>query len=393
MKKLLLSFGACALAMSASAVTIDNILPAEACDFENGELYQYWLESTPNVTYGWSNYAQGGNDMTFSVVEGGYDSEYCIMADNLTAGSDYYLSQISYTFEQVLEKGDYAISFWAKSSVENASIQVAYQSNINWDGGLYREVALTTDWQQYQIQFSIEKDQINTLQFNLGKVVGKYYFDDFAFGPIVNDTPTTVPENAVVVATFYKAAGFTGDWSQIFNDWSNGGDGEGERVYEEDGYPCYMFTNPTPEETWNGWYYQAQLHDLDLKAGTEYYVNFMVKGTEPAVGLGGFASGEGENTDLTTYNVTNDWEFVTVSVKPTDNCTSILLNLGAYVGTLYITDVTVYYLNEDETGVQAFQTADNAEKVIYNLNGMRVNENNLTPGLYIINGKKVMIRK
>lgn len=45
-----------------------------------------------------------------------------------------------------------------------------------------------------------------------------------------------------------------------------------------------------------------------------------------------------------------------------------------------------------EAGVAGIEAADNAPEVIYNLQGVRVNGDNLRPGIYIINGKKVAIR-
>lgn len=44
------------------------------------------------------------------------------------------------------------------------------------------------------------------------------------------------------------------------------------------------------------------------------------------------------------------------------------------------------------SGIEALQGADNSDDVIFNLQGLRVNRNNMTPGLYIINGKKVMVK-
>lgn len=399
MKKLLLTLGACTLAMNAfAAITIDNILPQDACNFDKGELYQYWLDNFPNTTFGWSNYAQEGNEMTFQVVQGGYESEYCAMAENLTDGEQYYYSQISYTFEEPLvEGGEYGLSFWAKCNVAS-TVQVAYQSNVNWQGGLYKDIELTTEWKQYQIQFTVEKEQVNVLQFNLGKVIGQYYFDDFEFGPLNDDTPTEVPDNADIVATFYKASGFTGVWDQIFNSWSNGNDGTANNNYEEDGYPCFMFTNSTVEASWDGWKFQASLHDVALKAGTEYFVNFKVKGTEPATALTAFVNGENDiNTDFTTYNVTSEWSSVTITCIPIADATpnSIILNLANYVGTLYITDVTVYTLSDETGDVKSFETIESGEIVIYNLQGVKQNVKNvseLAKGIYIVNGKKVLVK-
>ena len=53
--------------------------------------------------------------------------------------------------------------------------------------------------------------------------------------------------------------------------------------------------------------------------------------------------------------------------------------------------ITIIYGETLATGIEGIN-ADKAD-VIYNLQGVRVNKENLTSGLYIINGKKVMIRK
>lgn len=47
---------------------------------------------------------------------------------------------------------------------------------------------------------------------------------------------------------------------------------------------------------------------------------------------------------------------------------------------------------EGETGAIDSIGADSNTKVIYNLNGVKVNENNLKAGVYIINGKKVIVK-
>ena len=55
-------------------------------------------------------------------------------------------------------------------------------------------------------------------------------------------------------------------------------------------------------------------------------------------------------------------------------------------------ELVANYVNTDNSGVEGID-AENGPAVIYNLQGIRVNNDNLPAGLYIINGKKVMIRK
>ena len=87
----------------------------------------------------------------------------------------------------------------------------------------------------------------------------------------------------------------------------------------------------------------------------------------------------------TTYSVTANGEILNGAPDPYDN-------------TVYVYDYTI---NENvaigfwapgTTGVESIDAADNAPAVIYNLQGVRVNNDNLRPGIYIINGKKVAIR-
>ena len=50
-----------------------------------------------------------------------------------------------------------------------------------------------------------------------------------------------------------------------------------------------------------------------------------------------------------------------------------------------------YNFKNGESAVEGVEAAD-AEKVIYTIDGYRVNEENLKPGLYIVNGKKVIVK-
>lgn len=63
-------------------------------------------------------------------------------------------------------------------------------------------------------------------------------------------------------------------------------------------------------------------------------------------------------------------------------------------GTGYINNEVVYpfTVSNGTTEIETIQPSNDVE-TIYNLNGMKVDRNRITNGIYIINGKKVMIRK
>ena len=44
------------------------------------------------------------------------------------------------------------------------------------------------------------------------------------------------------------------------------------------------------------------------------------------------------------------------------------------------------------TGIKDFRMTEKADNSVYDLNGRKMNEDNLKPGLYIKNGKKVVIK-
>ena len=57
--------------------------------------------------------------------------------------------------------------------------------------------------------------------------------------------------------------------------------------------------------------------------------------------------------------------------------------------------IKINVIGEDEsatTGIKDFRMKENTDNSVYDLNGRKMNEDNLKPGLYIKNGKKVVIK-
>lgn len=380
MKKLLLSLGAIAIALSASA-KIDNMLDANNSTFENGQ------------KNGWSSW---GGESTSQIAEPGYNSEYCLELTNPAAGDDYYAAQAAYTFKPALETGvEYTFSFWAKSKEEGGSIQIAYQNSSDYSGGLYTQFNLTTEWKQYTKSFTISAEGMDRILINFGKVVGTFYIDDIVFGTEVEDgTGFQAPEGYVVMASGNSADGTTiTEWSSKLE---NG---------QHDGRECIVYTNDTKGDS-----YSTQLAiDLNYAPEKMYYVVFDVMGTPSTVGISAFFQHKdgyvnlGYN-DFNSVTITSDTEWTQVVLKGEYTLNEkeqladrIAINLGEYVGTAYITGIKVYGPASD--GIEAVSAETSDSVVVYNLQGIKVLEGNnaaavngLAKGIYIVNGKKVLVK-
>ena len=324
MKKLLLTLGAAMIAMTASAA-IDNMLDANNSTFENGQ------------KNGWSSW---GNGSESAVVEGGYNSTYCLELKNPEAGDDYYVAQAAYTFSTPLVDGkEYTMSFWAKSAEEGGSIQICYQNSTSYSGGGYNQFNLTTEWKQYTKSFTVSGEGMDRIMINFGKVAGTYYIDDIVFG---TEAPAEggfqAPEGYGVVLS-----GSTADGNKI-SAWNSKFTGD----TSHDGVPCIQFTNDTKGDS-----YSAQLAiDYDYAAETMYYIVLDVMGTPSDAAIGAWFQNKSDYSTIGGYNtfntfkVTSDSEWTQVVLKgeyeDENEANRVAVNLGEYVGTLYITGIKVY---------------------------------------------------
>lgn len=130
----------------------------------------------------------------------------------------------------------------------------------------------------------------------------------------------------------------------------------------------------------------------DRFAGTLTYGNTGI-GTYTADGVThyiGIAPADGKWNGTVGYNfiwqVTEEGEIAIPDFTIVDYTENPVIVLATY------TNCQVDGYPDIESGVAGIEAADNAPAVIYNLQGVRMNGDNLRPGIYIINGKKVAIR-
>ena len=125
-----------------------------------------------------------GNNSTSSIsAKGqGHNSDYCLVLDNPTDGSDYYVAQCAYTFDNELTNGQtYIIQFDAKADLP-ASVQFATQNSSTYAGEGYHTMEVGTEWARCEYEYTCSKDGMNRILINFGKIGTKYYIDNIKFG-------------------------------------------------------------------------------------------------------------------------------------------------------------------------------------------------------------------
>lgn len=376
MKKLLLSFGVLALSLSANAQNINNLLPQNASTFENGE------------KNGWGSW---GNDSSSEIVSPGYDSEYCLQLNNVKAGDDYYTSQAAYNIE-LTEGETYYFRFWAKCNVEGGSVQVAYQNSTSYSGGGYLAVNVGQDWTLCEKSFTVNQPGMDRILINFGKVVGEYEIDDIEFGPLApvesGDNPEGVPADYVELLSGNTADG------NIISAWSSTFTGDATHA----GKSCIEYVNEAEGDS----YSQQIAIDYDYEPETMYYLTFDVMGTPSSVAIGAWYQNKSDYSTVggydtfNTFKVTSTDEWTPVVLKgeyvDSNSANRIAINLGAYVGTAYFTNFKLF--GPGSSRVEVLEPVKDAPKAVYNLQGVKVGNSleGLNKGIYIVNGKKVVVR-
>lgn len=109
--------------------------------------------------------------------------------------------------------------------------------------------------------------------------------------------------------------------------------------------------------------------------------------------------------DFSRFNISDQWESVNVSgtcqaeARGGEFNGRIVVNLGEYGGTLYLTNVKISK-KSTATSISEIEVEEPEHWTVYTMMGIKVLDTNdkgelgnLPAGLYIINGKKVAIRK
>lgn len=294
---------------------------------------------------------------------------------------------------------DYTVTVKAKAS-EAASL--AIQMGWGWGNGeqINSQIALTTEWSECTTNFVGVEGTKSNVVLQPGGYAGKIEIEWIRVTHDGDGPLQPGDANSEILASYFT------DNGQEFYGW-----GATFEKVTEDGKTCLAMTNTEAKDSWA---VQACI-SYDFDFDTVYYLNFDVKGTVAATGIEvGFQHSDGYKGcgSMPSFRVGTEWTNVTLYAQPTPPSAApakapglmtddslkpdrLLLNLGKYVGTMYISNVNLYKGKTDTSALETVNVEEEAAPVVYNLQGIRIateNVNSLPAGLYIVNGKKVLVK-
>jgi len=368
-----------AVALSLSAATEKNVIISY--DIADGQHPGSW-----------------GNSSSSEIMT--LDSQSVWALTNPSEAANAYNAQFGAynSTEQPLPKGETIyVAMTVKGSVAgsfNGSLQAASHGYIS---GM-SNVNVSTEWNDVISTGTVSEssDKVpGAIDFNIGKYVGTLYFSHIE---VYTLKEVTDDENIEVLSEYDFENG------QMPSTWGNSS--TKEIITDGTGH-VLKFTNPSVT---NSYSVQMQLYgnaDAPLTPGETYYVSMRIKGSEPTpANIGGYLQGQNYSTNasLSTVSVTNEWNDVIMKATTKSDAdvapaTRVVLNLGAYAGDLYFDDIRLYRENTT-TGIDVIRSVSiSYDNKVYNLQGIYIctlddlsHLSILPSGIYIINGKKYVVR-
>lgn len=173
---------------------MDNVLTGDNSDFEGG------------TKGSWGSWGNGSNSSVSDKGQG-YNSDYSMILDNPTEGSDYYKAQCAYTFDDAMEVGKtYVMQFYAKSNVSGSGVQFATQNSSSYAGEGYHNFTLGTDWVKFECEYTCSKAGMNRILISFGKDVAHFYIDNVKFGLKKTTTKSIVKTRGTKISYTFKTA-------------------------------------------------------------------------------------------------------------------------------------------------------------------------------------------
>lgn len=285
-----------------------------------------------------------------------------------------------------------------------SSIAGSCALNMGWGWGdgetVNSTINFTTEWSECTVNYAGINGTSCNLVLQPGVFAGKI---EIEWVKVYHDGEG-IPTEGDLIASWYTGNGQTlGGWGATNMDQG-----------DEDNKPCLIVTNDEAKE--GDWQTQISIPHDYFDYGTTYYLGFDVKGSAGTTLRGINVNYQAESDyksrgNLTKFNITPEWNHVIVYGEcveapsgenddpATNKANKILINLGKLAGTAYFTNVTLYTKSNLSDSVIANNAEIENHWTVYTMTGAKVmdtsdksNLNNLRPGLYIVNGKKIVIR-
>ncbi|HJD75812.1 MAG TPA: endo-1,4-beta-xylanase [Bacteroides reticulotermitis] len=267
----------------------------------------------------------GWGGATFDVVSESSDGSKCWKITNESEAA-FYAKQSA--LDMPFEAGKvHHLSFKIKGTV-NGTLRAGFQNPDNYSScGDYPDISVSTEWQEVKTEVLVTEGAKRFL-LSYGDYVGSILIDDIEI--YLEESGATVAIPVPVLEDDFSGAAEMIGWGNNSTRTINNG------VME--------LMNPSQVNPW-----EAQAgYDFSsaLEEGTVYFMKMKIKGS--VAGSIGAAlqkpEGYAGRGDFPSISVTTDWKEIVVSTTCSgDAATRILLNYGAYAGTLYIDDFSVYW--------------------------------------------------
>ena len=291
----------------------------------------------------WSSW--GNNSTTEACAEAAKEGSYSVKLVNPKDGDDFYKAQFVQDLDNVLEVGKtYTIRFQAKSSVAGEVLQFATQNNKTNAGEGYHAFTVGTDWTTIEYDYTCNKEDMNRICINFGKVASTIYLDNIEFGIKEVD-----PMDNVLAGDDYDfEGGTTGSWMS----W--GSNKESVTAEKGMGYKESVgVVLKTKEDGGSGNSWKAQLvkeFDDPLVTGKNYILQFYAKsniadGKLQIIYQNKSSGNQGLYKDLV---VGKDWAKYEVEFStPNDDSYRVVINFGEKEAT-YCVDNIKFGLAKDQ---------------------------------------------
>ena len=339
-------------------------------DFEDGSYFVGW---------------GGGN---ISIADGGHNSDKCWKFTNATKKTNSYEIQACINVSDILYGQRCTLHFWAKAenlATESATtVGIGFQKSSGYAGrGDFQNLALTTEWKEYTASVVVTGEGTDRLLFNLGHIVGTVYIDDIELYYVAENQKIIVGEAGYATYTSLSPL----DFSKVSEIAAYKASVSGSTI---------TLTKVTKAAAGEG------LLIRSLKEGTDKSVTAVVPFTDnyakasdnKLIGVTGAAKTVNKTEDTYTNYVLSKEAGVVGFYLAKETGT----NVAAGKAYLQITTptsseakaLTMVFDDEANAISEVKATKRPADDACYTLSGVRVT--NPTKGLYIKNGKKIIIK-